>query len=1081
MAAPITPEDLYRFRWIDHVRLSPDGERVAYQVGWADANSRQNRSRILVRRVLDPEPVGPSAGALRDHSPEWSPDGLKLAFVSKVGAADQLFVTDLVAGGPAQQLSQVPDGVSSPAWSPDGSRIAFLATVLADPDVVVDDPRPPEGREQLRRAPVVRVVRRLDYKHDGQGYVDGRYHHLFSARADGSEVKQLTHGAWDVHEFDWSPDGQRIVFSGNAEPGADLMRELNLYVVDLDGNRHRLGGGLYLSAPIWSPKGDEIAFIAPSGLDVGLLERLWVVPLDGNPPRCLTTEFDLGVNDSVINDMRAGHSTRTCWSADGERIYFLACGPGVTSLYSVDLEGNVREEAGGRRRIYDFDIASSVTAFCASDATNPGELFVVAGGAEARLTDLNPWLGDCYVAEPEQHYFTAPDGWRLEGWILKPENLDPNRLYPTLMEIHGGPHAQYGWSFFHELQILAGMGYVVFYMNPRGSDGYGERFRREVVRDWAGKDYTDLMSSLDQIVERTGYIDTNRLGVGGGSYGGYMTNWIIGQTDRFSAAVSMRSISNLVSEYAQHDIVLWGALQLGPPPWPDMDELWRRSPIRYVQNMKTPLLLTAAEMDLRCAMSQSEELFGAMRLLGKTVELVRFPEETHDLSRSGRPDRRVERLRRIAAWFSRFLGTQAVDRPAPEEETQILAVPADAPREWAKTVSISSRPPELEPVAVEEPVLVAEESAAVAVEEPAEVIQPLVPDFATAEAPIVEPEALPDLPTPGSAIEEPLISEPGPELPPQPQPEPVAESAPEAVAEPEPEPEAEPVPETEPVPEPMAVVEPEPAAAEPSWGDFPDAERGTEPEHAAEPEPEPEPTAATAAETATSAFDEPVAAEPEPTPELEPVEEPEPEPVVVQAEPEPAPEPERTLSPEPEPVVAAQAQPAAEAAATPEVTSTLLHWPSNTPSAGRDNGAPSESPSFEEATSVIPAWQQTDPNADPRRTVSLQAMPPEEIASGSGFAAMLTFETGPFAGRIVALPSQMVSIGRAPDNDVVVGDPATSGHHGRIDVRSGSFWVSDLGSTNGTLVNGEPVIEKQLSDGDMISIGQNTVRFTLEA
>jgi len=175
-------------------------------------------------------------------------------------------------------------------------------------------------------------------------------------------------------------------------------------------------------------------------------------------------------------------------------------------------------------------------------------------------------------------------------------------------------------------------------------------------------------------------------------------------------------------------------------------------------------------------------------------------------------------------------------------------------------------------------------------------------------------------------------------------------------------------------------------------------------------------------------------------------------------------------------------EPEPERAATPEVTSTLLHWPANTPSAGRENGAPLESPSFEEATSVIPAWQQNDPNAiDPKRTVSLQAMPPEEIASGSGFAALLTFETGPFAGRIVALPSQMVTIGRAPDNDVVVGDPATSGHHGRIDVRSGSFWVSDLGSTNGTLVNGEPVIEKQLSDGDTISIGQNTLRFTLES
>ena len=996
MAAPITPDDLYRFRWIDHVRLSPDGERVAYQVNWADAASRQNRSRIVVRRLLDPEPVEPTAGVLRDHSPEWSPDGRKIAFVSKVGAADQLFVLDVTAGGPPLQLSSVPDGVGLPSWSPDGTKIAFLGAVLADAGAVVDDPRPPEGREQLRRAPVARVVRRLDYKHDGRGYVDGRYHHLFSVPAAGGEVKQLTDGAWDVTDYDWSPDSNRIVVAGNAEPGADLQRELNLYLVDQEAKRVRLGGGFLISTPIWSPKGDLIAFIAPNGLDVGLIERLWVVPLAGGGPRCLTLNLDEAVNDSVINDMRSGHYTRIKWSDDGDRIYFAASGPGTTSVKSVDLEGNFREEVGGRRRVYDYDVAGEVIVFCASTPDDPGNLYMLTKGAEARVTDLNPWLRERYIAEPEREVFTAPDGWKLEGWLLKPPDFDSGRVYPTVMEIHGGPHAQYGWSFFHELQMLAGMGFVVFYMNPRGSDGYGESFRQSVVRDWGGKDYIDLMSSLDQVIERTGYIDAKRIGVGGGSYGGYMTNWIIGQTDRFAAAVSMRSISNLVSEYSQHDIVLWGLLQLGPPPWPDLDELWRRSPIRYVKNVRTPLLLTAGEMDLRCAMSQSEELFGALRLLGKTVELVRFPEESHDLSRGGRPDRRVERLKRIAAWYEKYLGTASAERPAVEEATQTLEVPAEAAREWAKTIAITSKPIESVPV-TEEPAAVEEPAPAPVIDEAApaaeaEVIQPTVPELATAEAPIVEPEALPDLPAPG---EPPTGVVPELEAVPAP---PVAESEPVAVAE---EPAAEPQP------------EPQPVAAQ------------------AEAEPEP-----------GSAITEPV---------LPAFEEPEPEPQPALATP--------------------SAQPVSD------VRETLVAWPGGAAAAPAHNGPPAQPASFEEATSVIPAWQQTDP----KRTVSLQAMPPEEVATGSGYSALLTFESGPFAGRIVAVPSHMVSVGRAPDNDIVVGDPATSGHHGRIEQRNGSFWISDLGSTNGTLVNGEPVIEKQLADGDLIAIGQNTLRFTLEA
>jgi dipeptidyl aminopeptidase/acylaminoacyl peptidase len=1002
MPSPIVAEDLYRFRWIDHVRLSPDGERVAYQLSWADGEARQNRSRIVIRRLLEAEPVDATATPRRDHSPEWSPDGRRLAFVSRRGPSDQIFVVETSSPGDARQVTFVPEGATNPVWSPDGSHLAFIGTVIGDPEAVVDDPRPPENREQLRRSPVARIARRLDYKHDGQGFVDGRYHHLFVVPAAGGDVIQLTNGAWDVTGFDWSPDGDKLVIAGNAEPNSDLQRALNLYVVDLSGKRSKLVGGYYLGSPSWSPRGDLIAFIAPNGLDAGLLERLWIVPSGGGDQRCLTIGLDQSVSDSLITDMRAGHGARLTWSKEGDRVYFLSSGPGVSSVYSCDLEGNVRSEVGGQRRIFDFDTASGVIAFCASDINSPGELHMFTQGAEARITDLNPWLRDRYIAQPERHSFTAPDGWVIEGWVLRPENFDSNRRYPLVLEIHGGPHGQYGWAFFHELQILAGMGYVVLYINPRGSDGYGEHFRRQVVRDWGGKDYFDLMSALDQAIERTGNVDASRMGVGGGSYGGYMTNWIIGQTNRFAAAVAMRSLSNLVSEYAQHDIVLWGALELGPPPWPDLDELWRRSPIRYVQNIVTPLLLTCGEMDLRCAISQSEELFGAMRFLGKTVEMVRFPEESHDLSRIGRPDRRLERLNRITGWFERFLGTESSDKVS-EAETQVL--PARR-HDAEETLVLATSPAVVETMRVPAPP--AEDLEATALLET--IRAPEQP------APEVEPAAF--LETLRQA-EPPAAAEP--EAPPVS--ELVAEAAP-----PEVQPETEPAPEL-PKEADILPVFPEPDTVFPQPATVP-------PEPAADVPPEP------------------------PAPEAAPIEAAAPEPQT----PPPAPEP-HTPPPAPVPTPAAS------------VTSTMLSWPTTSIPGTQENG---QAETGEAATTIIPAWQPAEMPSESRRTVSLSAMPREAVAAGEPFAAKLSFESGPFAGRVVALPSQMVTVGRAPDNDVVVGDPATSGRHGRIEMRAGVFWISDLGSTNGTMVNGEPVIEKQLSDGDVIAIGQNTIRFTIE-
>ncbi|MBO0707246.1 MAG: S9 family peptidase [Candidatus Dormibacteraeota bacterium] len=659
---PITAEDLYRFQWLDHVRLDPSGRRVAWDVHRPDAETRENRARIWVAGTSGGRGEAVTDGT-RDRAPEWSPDGRHLAYLSKRGQRDQIFLLDPDLG-PGRPLTAIQDGVVSFRWSPDGRRLAFTARVPSEPDLVVEDPRPPEG-PALRRPPVARVVRGFDWRFNGAGFFDGRRVHLFVIDVDPKatvlpEPRQVTHGGWSVEGYDWSPDGDAFVITGDAQPGADLRRARDVSIVPLAGGvPEPIVSGLAASGPRWAPDGRSISFMAPRDLAAGHLQRAWVVDAGaGHEPRCLTADFDVQVGGGVIGDLwlRGGPGLR--WSEDSSRLFFLGSSRGATNVYSVDLGGVVRAElAPAHRAIFDFDVAGGLLAFGANNPVEAGDVYLAAleAPAERQVTDLNPWLRERSLVSPEEQTFTAGDGLELQGWLLRPQGASEARRAPLVLEIHGGPNGMYGWTFMHEFQLLCANGIGVLYLNPRGSDGYGEEFMHRVVQDWGGGDAEDLLLALDQLVAREPWVDDGRLGVAGGSYGGYMTNWLIGHTTRFRAAVSMRSICNLVSEYTQHDIVMWGTEQLGPIEWPDPENLWRRSPIRYVRDIETPLLLLHGEADLRCAISQAEELFGALHLLGKEVELVRFPGESHDLSRNGRPDRRVERLNRILRWFQSHL------------------------------------------------------------------------------------------------------------------------------------------------------------------------------------------------------------------------------------------------------------------------------------------------------------------------------------------------------------------------------------------------------------------------------------------
>ena len=660
----ITSDDLYSFRWVDHARLTPDGRWVAYVVRRADRDAVDYRSQVHLRSTAADGVASIATPGPTDGHPEWAPDGRRLAYASRQGVAAQVFILEPETGD-SRQLTRVALGVNGFRWSPDGRSIAFTATVIGHPEGVVADPRPPEGGPGAPpRPPVARVVQGLDYKFDGQGYLDGRRSHLFVVPADGGEPLQLTDGRWDVGGFDWSPDGRTLVLAGNAEPDNDLMESNFLYSIPAaGGDLKKLAGGLDIAIPRWSPRGDVIAF-AGTDVEPGSYTRLWLVSPEGGDARAVTGGDDPCLGDHCITDMRAGHGFEMRWLEGGERIGFPVALGGRTELWSCAAGGgDLRAEAGGNRQVYDWDAAGGVLALVAADPTTPGDVFIRDAAGERRLTRLNGFLDNREVAMPERIEFTGADGWPIEGWLLKPPGFDPGRRWPLVMEIHGGPHGEYSWAFFHEFQVLAARGYLVLYVNPRGSCGYGEDFQRACVLDWGGKDYQDLMLALDQLIER-GYVDPERLGVGGGSFGGFMTNWIVGHTDRFRAAVSMRSIADFVSDYRACDIALWNDREMGVLNWSDPRSAWDKSPIRYVENIRTPLLLTHGEMDLRCPIHQAEELFGALRVMRREVELVRFPDESHDLSRSGRPDRRVERLERIAGWFARHIPVGASEPAA---------------------------------------------------------------------------------------------------------------------------------------------------------------------------------------------------------------------------------------------------------------------------------------------------------------------------------------------------------------------------------------------------------------------------------
>jgi len=647
----MVPQDLTRIAFVTDAQISPDGRRIAFVVTSLSEERDEYLSNIWLVDAAGGEPRRFTTGPRRDIEPRWSPDGTRLAFLSERAPKEKLQLYVMPAdGGEPTRLTSLENGAGSVAWSPDGARLAFVSPVGGQ--------REPESEEERRKSRPARVITSLKYRFNGEGFVYDRRPHVLVVALDGAAPRQVTDGDFIDADPVWAPDGRSIVFVSARHAERDEDDASDLWRVPAGGGTPQkltaTPGPILL--PAFSPDGGTIVYLARPGRNAfGRNIRTFAIPAIGGDAVCLTSALD-----------RSCGALHVCplWSPDGDSVVVAAEDRGDLGLWRVATRSGEapRRIVGGERVLNGFSASADgrLLAFAASSAAAPSEVFVCGadGGGERQLTGLNrAWKETTALASPERFHL-ARAGLEIQGWVMRPAGFVPGRRYPALLNIHGGPHAQYGNGFFDEFQVYAGAGYAVIFANPRGSQGYGEAFAQAVIGDWGGGDYADVMAVLDEALGRSPFIDPDRLGVLGGSYGGFLTSWTVGHTDRFKAACSERAVNCQYTMFGTSDIgSSFNVVELGGAmPWEDMARYIERSPLTYAKNIVTPLLILHSEDDLRCPIGQAEQLFVALKKLRREVRLVRFPGEDHEMSRSGRPRHRLERFRHILEWFGSHLG-----------------------------------------------------------------------------------------------------------------------------------------------------------------------------------------------------------------------------------------------------------------------------------------------------------------------------------------------------------------------------------------------------------------------------------------
>ncbi|MDQ0268806.1 S9 family peptidase [Cytobacillus purgationiresistens] len=659
----VKPEDLFTLKSVTDPQLSSNGRDCVFVETVMIEEKNTYSSQLFYLNVEEKnQPVQLTFGDNRNHSPRWSPDGNTIAFISdRADGKSQIFILSM-SGGEARKITNARNGAANPVWSPDGTTIAFNVSLKNGESLEADGEK---EREEEKKNPIPIEIEKMKHKSDAHGFWDGKYQQIAIVHVETHKAELLTLGTYDYQLQSWSPDGKYIAAGADLSENKDFSFQNDVYLIDPKSKEMKnitIGKGSFGYAT-WSPDSKHIGLLGQTReYENATLAKIWIYNLEKEELTCLTADWDVLVGDYVVADFQQGVTTPgILWGEDNNSFYFLATDHGNTVLYYGTLDGAMYPALlEPQQHIYGVSTGGTLdrAVIALSKPTQPGDLFLlnVITGEKEQLTNVNDaFLKEAVLADAEPFQFKSSDDWDIHGWMMKPANYVEGEKYPLVVEIHGGPHAMYANTYFHEFQSLAAEGYAVLFINPRGSHGYGQAFVDAVRGDYGGKDYEDIMEAVDYALSAYSFIDEERLGVTGGSYGGFMTNWMIGHTDRFKAAVTQRSISNWISFYGVSDIGYYFTEWQIKSDLNDIEKLWKHSPLAYVDAMDTPLLILHSEKDFRCPIEQAEQLFIALKHRKKETKFIRFPEANHELSRSGKPNLRISRLHYIINWFKDYL------------------------------------------------------------------------------------------------------------------------------------------------------------------------------------------------------------------------------------------------------------------------------------------------------------------------------------------------------------------------------------------------------------------------------------------